>query len=540
MNAAAFLVSCLENERVRFAFGIPGEENLELMDSLRDSSIRFVLTRHEGAAAFMADVLGRLTTHAGVCLATLGPGATNLVTGVADAFLDRAPLVAITAQANLSRVHRESHQFVDILRLFAPITKWNARVESPDTVPEIVRKAFKLAEAEKPGSTHIELPEDIAEEETRTNSRPLPVERIRNPSPDRGSLERAAQVIQKADRPVVLAGAGVLRSGASDELRRFAEGLGIPVAHTFMGKGSMPWTSPMNLLTIGVLPGDYELAGLDESDLVICVGFDFVEYDPRSWNPRGDRRIVHVDSLPAEISVHYVPEVEVTGEIPESLRLLRERIGKPRESTWAERTREQILKRLQSEVEGRAKDRLKPQRIMWDLRDILAPDDLLISDVGAHKLWLGRFFRTIKPSTVVISNGLSAMGIALPGGIAAKLSDPGRRVVTVSGDGGFLMSVHELETAKREKTATVNLVLRDGGLGSIRWKQMARFGRTEGTEFGNPDLVALAAAFGIHGLRVERPSDLSSTLSEAFESTQPVVVDIPVDYGDNPFLPPRT
>src|SRR5437870_6689330 len=196
MNAAAFLVSCLENERVRFAFGIPGEENLELMDSLRDSSIRFVLTRHEGAAAFMADVLGRLTTHAGVCLATLGPGATNLVTGVADAFLDRAPLVAITAQANLSRVHRESHQFVDILRLFAPITKWNARVESPDTVPEIVRKAFKLAEAEKPGSTHIELPEDIAEEETRTNSRPLPVERIRNPSPDRGSLERAAQVIE--------------------------------------------------------------------------------------------------------------------------------------------------------------------------------------------------------------------------------------------------------------------------------------------------------------------------------------------------------
>src|SRR5438309_76913 len=310
MKAAAFLVSCLENERVRFAFGIPGEENLELMDSLRDSSIRFVLTRHEEAAAFMADVLGRLTTHAGVCLATLGPGATNLVTGVADAFLDRAPLVAVTAQANLSRVHRESHQFVDILRLFAPITKWNARVESPDTVPEIVRKAFKLA-------------------------------------------------------------------------------------------------------------------GLAESDLVICVGFDFVEYDPRSWNPRGDRRIVHVDSLPAEISVHYVPEVEVTGEIPESLRLLRERIGKPRESAWAERTREQILKRLQSEVEGRAKDRLKPQRIMWELRDILAPDDLLISDVGAHKLWLGRFFRTIKRRTGVISNRLAAVGSALPGGMAGKCADPG-------------------------------------------------------------------------------------------------------------------
>src|SRR5437763_22283 len=426
MNPAAFLVSCLENERVRFAFGIPGEENLELMDSLRDSSIRFVLTRHEEAAAFMADVLGRLTTHAGVCLATLGPGATNLVTGVADAFLDRAPLVAITAQANLSRVHRESHQFVDIL--------------------------------------------------------------------------------------------------------------GIPVAHTFMGKGSMPWTSPMSLLTIGVLPGDYDLAGFNESDLVICVGFDFVEYDPRSWNPRGDRRIVHVDSLPAEISVHYVPEVEVAGEIPESLQLLRERIGKPRESAWAQRTREKILKRLRSEVEARAEDRLKAQRIMWELRDILTPDDLLISDVGAHKLWLGRFFRTIKPNTVVISNGLSAMGIALPGGIAAKLADPDRRVVTVSGDGGFLMSVHEMETAKRERTATVDLVFRDGGPGSIRWKQMAKSGRMTGTGFDNPEFVRLAEAFGIRGFRVEHPSELSSVLSEALQEASPTVVDVPVDYSDNPFI----
>src|SRR2546428_1278554 len=333
MNAARLLVSCLESEGVRFAFGIPGEENLELMDALRGSSVRFVLTRHEGAAAFMADVSGRLTTHAGVCLATLGPGATNLVTGVADAFLDRAPLVAITAQANLARVHRESHQFVDIVRLFDPITKWNARIESPDTVPEIVRKASKLAEAEKPGSTHIELPETIADEETSANANPLPIERVRNPSPDRASLEKAADLIQKADRPLVLAGNGVIRSGASEELRLFAEDLRIPVAHTFMGKGTMPWTSPMNLLTIGVLPRDYELARLDESDLVICVGFDFVEYDPRSWNPRGDRRGGLLDSpSPANFPPH-VSEVAVVGEIRESLRVLHERVPRPREST---------------------------------------------------------------------------------------------------------------------------------------------------------------------------------------------------------------
>jgi acetolactate synthase-1/2/3 large subunit len=228
--------------------------------------------------------------------------------------------------------------------------------------------------------------------------------------------------------------------------------------------------------------------------------------------------------------------VEVTGEIGESLKALRERIRTPRESAWVARTRERVLKRLQADVEEGSEDRLRPQRIMWELRDILAPDDLLISDVGAHKLWLGRFFRTIKPNTVIVSNGLSAMGIALPGGIAAKLANPDRRVVTLSGDGGFLMSVHELETAKREKAATVNLVLRDGGLGSIRWKQMARFGRTEGTEFGNPDLVALAASFGIRGLRVERAADLSSVVTEALGSKEPILVDIPVDYGDNPFV----
>src|SRR5881628_2395676 len=245
MNAGQLLVSCLESEGVRFAFGIPGEENLELMDALRGSSVRFVLTRHEGAAAFMADVHGRLSGRAGVCLATLGPGSTNLVTGVADAFLDRAPLVAITAQADLTRIHRESHQYVDILELFAPITKWNARIEDPGTVTEIVRKAFKLAEAEKPGSTHIELPENVAEADVRANRKPLPRDRIRNPSPDKTSLDKAATLIEKAERPLVLAGNGVIRNGASEELTAFAEALSIPVAHTFMRKGAVPWTSPV-------------------------------------------------------------------------------------------------------------------------------------------------------------------------------------------------------------------------------------------------------------------------------------------------------
>ena len=536
MNAAQLLVSCLESEGVRFAFGIPGEENLELMDALRGSSVRFVLTRHEGAAAFMADVHGRLSGRAGVCLATLGPGATNLVTGVADAFLDRAPLVAITAQANLSKIHRESHQYVDILQLFGPITKWNARVESPDVVPEIVRKAFKLAEAEKPGSTHIELPENVAEEEADPKQKPLPREPVSAPTPSRASVEQAALLIEKAVRPVILSGNGVIRNGSSAELTQFAERLQIPVVTTVMGKGAIPWTSPMSLLTIGILPRDHEIAGFDDSDLVVCIGYDFVEYDPRSWNPRGDRRIVHVDALPAEISAHYLPAVEVIGEIRESLQALGQRVRTARTSLRSVPFSTAIKKTLESELGEHGEELLNPQRVLWDLREILEPDDLLISDVGAHKLWLSRFFRVVKPKTIIISNGLSPMGIALPGGIAAKLMNPDRRVVTLSGDGGFLMSVHELETAKRENAATVNVVFRDGGLGSIRWKQMAKFKRTVGTEFGNPDLSDLAKAFGVRGFRVDHPSGLNSILREALESKAPCIVDIPVDYGDNPFL----
>src|SRR2546428_322506 len=421
MNAGQLLVSCLESEGVRFAFGIPGEENLELMDALRGSSVRFVLTRHEGAAAFMADVYGRLSGRAGVCLATLGPGATNLVTGVAV-------------------------------------------------------------------------------------------------------------------RPIILAGNGVIRNGASSELTRLAEQLRIPVVTTVMGKGAIPWTSPMSLLTIGILPRDHELAGLNDSDLLICVGYDFVEYDPRSWNPRGDRRIIHVDALPAEISANYLPEVEVIGEIRESLQALAQRIRKTRQSARLEPTHDAILKALESELGPHSENLLNPRRVLWDLREILEPDDLLISDVGAHKLWLSRFFRVAKPKTIVISNGLSPMGIALPGGIAAKLLDPDRRVVTLSGDGGFLMSVHELETAKRECAATVNLVFRDSGLGSIRWKQMAKFKRTVGTDFGNPDLTDLAKAFGLRGFHVEHPKELRSVLEEAMESKDPCLVDIPVDYTRNPFV----
>jgi len=533
MKVAELVINCLENEEVKFVFGIPGEENMELMDAIHDSSIRFVPTRHEGAGAFMADVYGRMTGRAGVCLATLGPGATNLVTGIADAYLDRAPLVAITAQEPLSQIHKESHQFIDIPDLLRPVTKWNARTGHHTGVSEIVRKAFKIAETEKPGPTHIEIPADIASADT--GETPLTWERTRRPSPDRQSLQKAAELIDSAQSPMILAGNGVIRGNASVILTRFAEKFHIPVAHTLMGKGAIPCSSPVSLLTVGIQAYDFNQAGFNDADLIICIGYDHVEYDPKIWNPKGNKRIVHLDFTPAEISTNYATEVEIVADIRESIELLIEMCRQSAHAVRAIELRASLLSRVES-WRKQSEGTLKPPSILQELRAVLTEDDVLVSDVGAHKIWVGRFFETYKPKTFFVSNGLASMGIAVPGGIAIKLAYPETRVVTLSGDGGFLMSVHELETARREKAATVNIVFRDGGFGSIRWKQMTRFGRTTGTEFGNPDMLTLAKAFGIHGFQVNSITDFQSILEEALSLTEPSLIDIPVDYNDNPFL----
>jgi acetolactate synthase I/II/III large subunit len=532
MNVAELTVQCLQNEGVEVVFGIPGEENIDLMAALGSSPIRFVLARHEQGAAFMADVFGRLTGRAGVCLATLGPGATNLVTGVADAFLDRSPLVAITAQEDLSRIHKESHQFIDTQRLFAPITKWNARIETPQSAAEAIRKAFKVAQTEKPGSTHVELPADVAQ--TPCDGRPIPWERTRRPSPDRASLERAAELIARSERPLVLAGNGVIRGRASEELTLFAEQLRIPVVHTLMCRGGISWDSPMSLFVMARPSSDYRALGFADTDLVICCGYDLVEYDPGDWNPTGRQRIVHLDFTPAEVSAEYVPEVEVVADIRETIRLLRERVHAPKNAEWVRDRRASLLGELDRVGDGRP-GLSDPRRILRALRASLGPEDLVISDVGAHKLWVGRYFPAYRPNTVIISNGLASMGIALPGGIAAKLVSPERHVVTLSGDGGFLMNVQELETARREQTPTIHIVFRDGGLGSIRSKQRARVGRTVGTEFGNPDYLRLAEAFGARGYRATAPAEFTEVFREALDSNELAVIDVPVDYTESPF-----
>ena len=536
MKASDLIVQCLENEGVRYVFGLPGEEIMDILDSLLDSPITFIPTRHEQGAAFMADAYGRLTGRAGVCLSTLGPGATNLATGVADANLDRAPLVAITGQAGRDRVHKESHQHVDIVEHFRPLTKWNRRVETATAIPEMIRKAFKLAESEKPGACHIEVPEDVAGE--AAEGTPLSTERTRRPSPDRPALQTAARLIEGASFPLIFAGNGVARGEASRGLRELAWSHGIPVAHTFMAKGTMPYDDELCLLSAGLQARDYVSCGFDKADLIIAVGYDPVEYAPKFWNPDRKKPIIHIDFTPAEVDSFYQPAVEVVADVRESLELLNGLVKGQKDPTPYRTLRRFILDQLE---EGAADDTfpLKPQRILRDLRAQMARDDILISDVGTHKLWIARTYPAYEPNTVLISNGFAAMGFALPAAVSAKLVHPERKVVAVSGDGGFLMNCQELETARRLGLAIVNVIFRDGGYNLIQWKQQTHYGRESGVTFGNPNFVELARAFGAKGYRVESARQLTPILAEALAQPGPSIIDVPVDYGENAKLTAR-
>ena len=535
MTSAELLVRCFENEGLEQMFGVPGEENLPVLEAILDSKIHFLQTRHEQGAAFMADVQGRLTGKASVCLATLGPGATNLLTGVADANMDRAPLVAITAQADTERFHKESHQYLDLISLYRPAVKWNAQLVRPQVVPEAVRKAFKVAQTEKPGATHLDFPEDVAEAAAPAYLEPLLPQQPFPTEPSDQQIERAKKIISEARNPIVLAGNGVTRSRASEALRQFAETLGIPVVETFMGKGNLADSHPLCLGTVGLQDHDYVSCGLDRADAVICVGYDLVEYAPARWNPRRDKRIVHIDASPAEVDAAYQIAVGIQGGIAQSLLRIGQRAtgrGDSRAISGAGALKEIIQKEFRAEAEGDSFP-LKPQRVVNALRQALGDNDILISDVGAHKLWIARMYPCMAPNTCIISNGFASMGIALPGAIGAKLLYPERRVLAACGDGGFLMSAQELETAVRAGVNIVCLIFEDRGYGVIKWKQLKRYGRAAFVDFGNPDFPALAGSFGCRGYKVTAAQELQPTLEEAFRQRVPAVVACPVDYGEN-------
>jgi acetolactate synthase-1/2/3 large subunit len=527
-RASDVFVECLEAEGVKYVFGIPGEETLDLNESLSDSSVSFVPVRHEQGGAYMADMYGRLTGRAGVCLGTLGPGATNLMTAVADAYLDRAPLVALTGQADLERMHKESHQYIDIVEMMRPITKWNARVTSPEIIPEVVRKAFKVAESEKPGATHIELPEDVMG--SMVDAAPLLRRRPVEPEPGARELLKAADIIRNAINPVALAGNGVVRAGASPALREFTRATGISVAETFMGKGLMDYEDPRALGTVGLQSRDYAMAGFEDADVVIAIGYDLVEHAPKHWNPRRDKKIVMIDSVAAEIDEYFSAEVELIGDIYHVLSRLAEECRDVPHSGGSPRLRDLVLGRFEA---ARDDDQfpMQPPRVLWEIRKAMGREDILVSDVGLHKLWIGRMFPAHEPNTVMIANGLAGMGFALPTAIAAKLVHPNRKVVTVNGDGGFLMNCQELETAKRLRTPVVNIVWENHQYGSIVWKQDKKFGRHFGTDFTNPDFVKLAESFGLPAWRCESVDDFATHLRKALTLDEPSLIVLPIDYS---------
>jgi len=530
MRAAELFVKCLENEGVEYIFGVPGEENLDLMDALLDSPIKFVTCRHEQGAAFMADVYGRLTGRAGVCLATLGPGATNLVTGVADANMDHAPLVAIAGQASTSRLHKESHQVLDLELMFQPITKYSSRLLTPNIIPEVVRKAFKLAQTEKTGATFIEFPENIAK--MLIDDVPLQVSCSALPEPPRECIEQAAELISSARNPIILAGNGVVRARAWKHLADFAATLNIPIANTFMAKGVVPFgKNPLALGSAGLQANDYVSCGFSRADVVICVGYDLVEYHPYLWHPTRDRKIIHIDVSQAEVDASYMLEVSVRGDIKHSLMRIAE-LATPHQGQPMRALREALVEEMGQHAQDTGFP-VKPQKIIWDLRTALNFEDVVICDVGAHKMWMARMFRCEYPNTCLISNGFASMGIAVPGAIAAKLVYPDRAVVAVTGDGGFLMNSQEIETAMRLGLAIVILIWNDGGYGLIDWKQMNHFKRSSHVHFGNPDFVKYAEAFGAKGYRIERAEDLMPTLKKAIADTTVSIIDCPVDYREN-------
>ncbi len=544
MKASDLFVRCLEAEGVTHIFGIPGEENADMMISMIDSPIEFVLCRHEQAAAFMADAYGRLTGKSGVCLATLGPGATNLVTGVADANMDRSPLVAIIGQASTERLHKESHQAMDAIAMFRPITKWAQSIYHPNNIPEVVRKAFKLAIAEKPGATVIELPEDLAEHDT--DEQPLEVIKTRRPAADHKAVNQAVGIIAGAKNPIILAGNGAVRKRAAKQLQRLAHKAGIGVVNSFMGKGAVARTDPHCLFTIGLQGRDHINEALDAADVVISVGYDLVEYAPHFWNKHGGKKIVHIDFSACEIDEDYHVAVDIEADIADALWQINEEINhrfEGRLPLWDINQRAGLRQRILDDFAMEKDDPsfpMKPQKVLWDVREVMGPNDILLSDVGAHKMWISRYYQCDEPNTCLISNGFCTMGFALPGSIGAKIALPDRRVLSISGDAGFLMNVQDLETAVRYKINVVAIIWCDCEYGLIKWKQQGSFdGRHSKLDFTNPDFEKLADAFGLWGRTLTAPDQLKPALEEAFAQEGPAIIAIPIDYGENMKLTKR-
>ncbi len=532
-TVAELIVECLEHEGVAYVFGIPGEENIHLVEALSRSSIRYVLVRHEQGASFMAETYGRLTGRAGVCSATLGPGAINLLLGTADATTNSTPLIALSAQVGMDRSFKESHQGVDLVSMFAPVTKWSALIATPNAAPEMIRKAFKLAQTERPGAVYLAVPEDVEKSVAPEGASPLAVNVPRADEPSAQQVARAASILREATNPVVLAGHGATRAGAGEALVRFAERLNVPVATTFHGKGVFPDDHRLALGAVGFMRHDYVNFGFDQADAVVTVGYELQEFDPVRINPRGDKKIIHIHRFPAEVDLHYDVSVGLQSDISKTLDALTASVDRVFD---AEGHGRRIRSLLVDELErGRSDNRfpLAPARIVADTREAMGRSDIVLVDTGALKMWMARLYPTYEPNTCLISNGLSTMAWTLPGAIGAKLACPQDRVLVSTGDGAFLMNSQEIETALREHIAMVVLIWVDDAYGLISWKMDLELGHDVDTAFSNPDFVAYAESFGAVGYRISSADELLPTLRTALADDTVSIIACPVDYSAN-------
>jgi acetolactate synthase-1/2/3 large subunit len=536
MKASDLMVKCLEEEGVEYIFGVPGEENADFMMSLEDTKkIRFILTRHEQGAAFMAEIYGRLTGNPAACLGTLGPGATNLITGVADANMDRAPMLVLTGQGSTRRLHKESHQIMDVVKMFEPVTKWATTVIHADSIPEIMRKAVRIARSEKPGAVLVELPEDIAEQ--NTEAKPMTPIRFRRSPANSEMVAVAADKIRAAKRPIILAGNGCVRKRSSENLRELVDLTGIGVLNTFMAKGAIDPNSEQSLYTIGLGSKDIGTCAIDAADIVIAIGFDMVEYHPSLWNEDGKKTIIHLDFVPAEIDSAYHPEVELVGDVADTLKALVAELKSGASFDFdlgqQQRTRQEMMSELNQYNEDDTTGIIKPQKVLHEVSKVYAKDGLLLSDVGAHKMWIARHYHCETPNGCLIPNGFCSMGFALPGAIGASLVDPDRKIIGIAGDAGFLMNVQEMETASRLNSNITMMVWEDKAYGLIAWKQWAQFGKHTDLSFQNPDWELLAKSFRWDYQFVADSKDLAAALVSAADHRGPSLIVVPIDYEEN-------
>ena len=531
MKASDLFIKCLEEEGVEFIYGVPGEENLDMLESIRTSKIKLVLTRHEQAAGFMASTYGRLTGKAGVCIATLGPGATNFVTAAAYAQLGAMPMVMITGQKPVKTSKQGAFQILDVVDMMKPLTKFTHQLVSGENIPSRVREAFRLAEEERPGAAHLEVPEDICEENVELQ--PFKASAVRRPIAEDKSIAAAVEKIQKARSPLLLIGAGANRKLNSKMLTAMVDKLGIPFCTTQMGKGVVDETRPEFIGNTALSAGDFVHRAINHADVIINVGHDVIEKPPFFMTDH-DVEVIHMGFNTAKVDPVYFPQLEVIGDIANAIWRMTAQLEP--QAHWDFKFFETVRDKLAVQIaEGTDDDRfpIYPQRLVKDVRDVMHSEGIIALDNGVYKIWFARNYMAKYPNTVLLDNALATMGAGLPSAMAARFVHPGKRVMAICGDGGFMMNSQELETAVRLNMDLVVLILRDDAYGMIKWKQLNYGFQNFGLDYGNPDFVKYAESYGAHGHRVESAAGLKPLLEHCHSTPGVHLVDCPIDYSEN-------